>query len=99
MLEASWLPGAQEKKMVFAALASITSPEVAIFPCRFSVSNLSELQYEELTRTIDHIGTRRVWLSEAFALQNVSEEKLFFFLRSEQKKKGALFGFRRKITC
>lgn len=67
--------GLRKKTTVFAALASITPPEAAVFPCRFSVSNSSKLQYEELTRTIDDVGTGRVWLSEAFALKNVSEQK------------------------
>lgn len=78
MLEASWLTGAQEKSTIFRAQALITLPETAIFLCRFSISNLSELQHEELTRTIDCTGTGRIWLNKAFALKKVSEEKLFF---------------------
>jgi len=77
MLEASWPPGAQ-KSAVFGAQALITLREAAIFPCRFSVSNSSELQQEELRRTTDRTGTGRVRLSEAFSSKKVSEEKTFF---------------------
>lgn len=91
MLEASWLPGAQDKNTGFTAQALITLPEAAIFPRRFSISNLCELHHEELPRAIDHSGTGTVWLSEAFALKKVSEEKTFFFLKEEKKKRSLVW--------
>lgn len=87
MLEAGWLPGAQDKNTVFAAQALIALPEAAIFLCRFSISNSSELHHEELTRTIGHTGTGRVWLSESFALKKISEEKRYFFFKRSKHKK------------
>lgn len=73
-----------EKSIIFGDQAVITLPEAAIFPCRFSISNSSELQNEELTRTIDHTGRGKISLSEAFGLMKKSKEKIFI----EKKQKG-----------
>lgn len=86
--ESCWLPEPQEKKH-FESWALMILLEAALFTCRFSIFNLSELQHEESSSHKSHrqCWCREVWLNEAFVLNKLSEEKTIFLKEANNNNK------------